>query len=74
MIMQRLTAGEVRDHGNAVVGMAGMLLSSCYVTLGENAEAYSLLTFLIRLTAITRFSTQHEESLVTRQKTTPLTI
>ncbi len=49
MIMQRLLAGEVRDHGNAVIGMAGVLLSSCDVTLGEDAEAYGLLTFLINI-------------------------
>jgi tetratricopeptide (TPR) repeat protein len=45
-IMDQLVAG-VRDHGNAVVGMAGTLLSSCRVTLGETQEAYRLLTFLI---------------------------
>jgi tetratricopeptide (TPR) repeat protein len=46
-VMQRLMAGEVSEHGPAVVGMAGMLLSSCYVTLGNIERAFGLLTFLI---------------------------
>ena len=48
-VMQHLLAGEVQYHGSPVVGMTGMLLSSCYVTLGMNEEAVGLLTFLIKL-------------------------
>lgn len=46
-VMQRLISGELSEHGPAVLGMAGMLLSSCYVTLGNIDQAYGLLTFLI---------------------------
>jgi tetratricopeptide (TPR) repeat protein len=46
-VMQRLIAGEIKEQGPAVVGMAGMLLSSCYVTLGDTEQAHGLLTFLI---------------------------
>jgi tetratricopeptide (TPR) repeat protein len=46
-VMQRLLAGEVVNHGDAVVGMAGMLLSNCYVTIGDVEQAWTLLTFLI---------------------------
>jgi tetratricopeptide (TPR) repeat protein len=47
MVMRRLLRGEERDHGPAVVGMAGMLLSSCYVRQGKKEDAYRLLTSLI---------------------------
>jgi hypothetical protein len=47
--MRRLLAGEGNEYGEAVVGMAGMLLSSCYVTLDEKAEASRLLTFLLNI-------------------------
>jgi tetratricopeptide (TPR) repeat protein len=46
-VMQRLLAGEVVNHGDTVVGMAGMLLSNCYVTVGDMEQAFTLLTFLI---------------------------
>jgi tetratricopeptide (TPR) repeat protein len=49
MVMQQMLAGEVQYHGGPVVGMTGMLLSSCYVTLGMNEDAFGLLTFLINL-------------------------
>ncbi len=45
--MQRLIVGGEEPQLRAVMGMAGTLLSNCYVALGNIEQAHALLSFLI---------------------------
>jgi tetratricopeptide (TPR) repeat protein len=44
-----LVVAEINPLSASVLGMAGMLLSDCYVMLGETKRAFDLLSFLINV-------------------------
>ncbi len=46
-VMAYLVAGQLNPLTASVLGMAGMLLSDCYVMLGDTNQAFNLLSFLI---------------------------
>ena len=48
-VIGHLVAGEVNPLAASVLGMAGMLLSNCYMMLGHTQQAFGLLSFLISM-------------------------